>query len=72
MVESSPMKNRAIKVRKSRLQNQGNDDDLRETTPAERLAMLWPMTLSAWSFRGDFRAESRLQRHIVHIQRRKS
>jgi hypothetical protein len=65
------MKNRVIKVRKSRLQDQGQDDDLRDTTPAERLAMLWPLTLSAWSFTGEPRAKSRLQRHIVHIQRRK-
>ncbi len=65
------MKNRVIKVRKSRLQDQGKDDDLCDTTPADRLAMLWPLTLSAWSFKGEPRAEPRLQRHIVHIQRRK-
>ena len=48
------MKNRVLKVQKSRLQDQGNDDDLRETTPAERLAMLWPMTLTHGASEGIF------------------
>jgi hypothetical protein len=64
------MDRRAIKTRKSRVEDQGKEGDMVQTTPEERLAMVWPLTLSAWSFKGDPFAESRLQRHIVHLQRR--
>lgn len=40
-------------------------------TPSERLAMMWPLAQAAWTFKGEpERAESRLQRHVVRIQRR--
>ena len=59
-------------VRKTTLQEQGEDRDLEDTTAAERLGMMWQLTLDAWAFTGDAVAESRLQRHIVRVLRRRS
>lgn len=47
------------------------DDDLKDATPAERMAMLWPLTVDVWAFMGYDIAESRLSRHIVRVLRRK-
>jgi hypothetical protein len=44
----------------------------RSLTPAERVDMMWQLTLDAWSFTGAPIAESRLPRHIVSIHRGKS
>lgn len=41
----------------------------RSRAPADRLAMMWQLTLDAWAFTGDRVAESRLPRHIVSIHR---
>jgi hypothetical protein len=40
-------------------------------TPAERLDMMWQLTIDAWSFTGEPIAESRLPRHIVSVHRSK-
>lgn len=63
-------RNRQIKVTK--LSEQTNDFDLRNTTPEERWAMMWQLALDAWAFKGEPIAEPRLQRHIVRVFRRKS
>ena len=65
------MAKRTRTLRVSRLQDQGSEDDLAKTTPAERIEMVWPLTLDAWSFKEPMSAESRLQRHIVRVLRRK-
>lgn len=39
-------------------------------TPAERLMMVWPLTIEAWAMQGVDIAQSRLQRHVVHFERR--
>jgi hypothetical protein len=39
-------------------------------TAAERLAMVWPLTLDAWAFKGAPIGESRLPRHVVRVVRR--
>lgn len=46
--------------------------DWQRLTPAERLGMVWPLTVEAWTWalRGNFDAESRLPRHIVRVIRR--
>jgi hypothetical protein len=53
------------------LKDQGFEPDLTGTSPAERLAMVWPLTLEVWSFKEPISAESRLQRHVVRVVRRK-
>ena len=59
-------------VRVSTLQEQDRSDDLLKTTPAERLQMMWQITLDAWTFKGEPIAELRLPRHIVRVLRRES
>jgi hypothetical protein len=40
------------------------------TSAADRLNMMWQLTLDAWAFKGEPVVEQRLPRHIVHIYRR--
>ena len=58
------------KVKKTTLQTQGNDDDvIIDATPAERMGMVWQLTLDAWEFLDPESAQSEFQRHIVRVQR---
>jgi len=59
-------------IRVTNLQNQNQSDiqDVSKTTPAERLQMMWQLTLDAWAFKGEPLAELRLPRHIVRVLRR--
>jgi len=59
-------------IRVSTLREQDQTDDLLKTTPAERLQMMWQLTLDAWAFKGEPIAELRLPRHIVRVLRRES
>ncbi len=47
-------------------------DDLKNTTPTERWAMMWQLALDTFAFNGETVAEPKLQRHIVRVYRRKS
>ncbi|MGE0086654.1 MAG: hypothetical protein AB7S75_19790 [Desulfococcaceae bacterium] len=58
-------------VRIISLHEQDSNSDLRETTPSERIGMMWQLALDAWAFKGESVAEHRLPRHIVSIQRGK-
>jgi hypothetical protein len=60
------------KVRVVNLLEQDKHDDLRSTTPAQRLEMMWQLTLDAWAFKGEPVAELRLPRHTVRVLRRES
>lgn len=53
-----------------RLEDHDQNDDLAGTTPAERVAMMWPLALDAWAFMGKPVREPRLPRHVVRIRRR--
>ncbi len=59
--------NRTIRV--TRLRDQGSEPDLKNTTPDERVGMMWQLALDAWAMMGDRDAESRLPRHVVRIVR---
>lgn len=59
-------------VRVLKLHEQDKHDDFRSTTPAQRLEMMWQLTLDAWAFKGEPVAELRLPRHIVRVLRRES
>ena len=61
---------RNIQIRKTSLKEE--TDDLKNTTPAERWAMMWQLALDAWAFKGEPIAEPELQRHIIRVYRRKS
>jgi len=43
-----------------------------ELTPAERITMVWRITLSAWAFTGKPFDESRLRRDVESVSRRGS
>lgn len=60
--------NRSV-VRKTTLQEQ-DDDGFVDATPAERMGMVWQMTLDAWSFMDPESAQSEFQRHVVRVERR--
>jgi hypothetical protein len=61
---------RNIQIRKTSLKEE--TDDLKNTTPEERWAMMWQLALDAWAFKGEPIAEPRLQRNIVRVFRRES
>lgn len=56
-------------IRITHLKEQGRERDLENTTAAERIAMMWQLTLDAWAFTGTADAESRLPRHVVRVIR---
>ncbi len=61
---------RNIQIRKTSLKEE--TDDLKNTTPEERWAMMWQLALDAWAFKGETVAKPELQRHIVRVYRRES
>lgn len=56
-------------VRRSRLHDQGRENDLDGTTPAERIGMMWQLALDAWAMMGQPIVEPRLPRHVVRTIR---
>ena len=63
---------KATEIRVLNLQDRADVYDFSRTTPAERLQMMWQLTLDAWAFKGEPIAELRLPRHIVRVLRRES
>lgn len=61
---------REIQIRKTLLKEE--TDDLKNTTAAERWAMMWQLALDAWAFKGETVAEPGLQRHIIRVYQRES
>jgi hypothetical protein len=60
------------RVTKSTLQLQRADEFLSEATAAERMRMVWQLTLDAWAFKEPNVAESRFQRHAIRVVRGES
>ena len=58
---------RNIQVRKTSLKEE--TDDLKNTTAAERWAMMWQLALDAWAFKGEPIAEPELQRNIIRVSK---
>ena len=58
---------RTIRIR--RLSDHSPDRDLADTTPAERMGMMWQLALDAWGFSGEDEPEFR--RDVVRLIRRK-
>ena len=48
------------------------DDGFIKADPSYLFDIMWDLARDAWAFKGDSDVEQRLQRHIVHISRRKS
>ncbi len=47
------------------------DDGYIDSSPADRLSLVWELTKKQYSLTGMFDAEARLQRHVVHIIKNK-
>ena len=43
-----------------------------DLTPAEYIGLMWQLTIDAWTFKGNFDAQSRLQRHVTQFKSTKS
>jgi hypothetical protein len=56
-------------TRKIRLADEGREPESR-LTPAERVALVWPLTVEAWTFKDGRFDESRLRRDVVRVVRR--
>ncbi len=60
---------RAFRVRGLHDEQEEGDTDLENTTPAERLSMMWQLALDVWAVKGEPVAEPRLPRHAVRVLR---
>jgi hypothetical protein len=58
-------------IRRRHLRDPDDDADLRRLTPAERVALVWPLTLQAWAFYRGIEDEPRLRRDVGGIARRR-
>jgi hypothetical protein len=67
--QSMSVRKNKIMIRICNLHEHKEDNDLKKTSPSERIGMMWQLALDAWAFKGEKVAEPRLQRHIVSIQR---
>ena len=56
-------------VRKTTLERQGKEHDVRDLTPAERMAMVWTLSVQAWQFKEPTGHERLLRRQIVRTIR---
>ena len=57
-------------VRWSHLKDQGTETDLAGKSPAELIAMVWPLTVAAYAIMGVDLSELRLPRDVVRLVRR--
>lgn len=58
-------------VTKTTLQDHNDSGIILDATPAERMGMVWQMTLDAWTFMDPISAKSEFQRHVVRVERRR-
>jgi hypothetical protein len=63
-----PRMDRSI-AKQTTLDEQGKDAGMPDATPAERLQMVWPLTVTAWKFKEPNIVQPRLQRHVVRTLR---
>ncbi|MCG8585468.1 MAG: hypothetical protein MI757_12220 [Pirellulales bacterium] len=64
--ESQPDRTRIVK---KSLHDADDRGIIRDATPAERMLMVWPMTLDAWAFKDPDAAQLEFQRHVVRVRR---
>ncbi len=57
-------------VRKTTLAEQDDRGVILNATPAERMGMVWQLTLDAWAFMDPVNAKSEFQRHVGCVKRR--
>jgi hypothetical protein len=54
---------------KRRLGEREDHSLVRSLSPAERMTMVWQLTLQAWAFKEDLRDGPRLRRDVVRVIR---
>ncbi|MGD0896326.1 MAG: hypothetical protein ABR915_00735 [Thermoguttaceae bacterium] len=59
-------------IRRAKLCEQGTERDLENTTPEQRIAMMWQLALDAWEMKGEPVVDARMRRDLVRVIRRKS
>jgi hypothetical protein len=57
------------RTRKLHLADEGRGSDVDDLTPSERVAMVWQLTVQAWTFKDGTWNEPRLLRHVVSTRR---
>jgi len=57
-------------VKKIRMTRDTGDEYI-DADPSVLFAMVWPLTVDAWAFKGEQIAEQRLQRDVTAFTRRK-
>ena len=70
-MSSFPRMDRTI-VERSTLDQQGRDAGVTAATAAERILVVWPLTITAWAFKEPNVVQPRLQRHVVRTIRSES
>ena len=64
------MARRSLSIRVFRLGAEPSDDLSDNTTPQQRLAMMWPLALDAWSLSGrplPRYARDRMPLHVIRV-----
>ena len=56
-------------TRLGRLHEPDDEAYVLSLSAAERLAMVWRLTLDAWAFKEGLTDEPRLRRDVVHVER---
>ena len=67
-MSDTPRLNRS-RVEISTLRDQGADALITDASPAELMAMVWQLTLDAWTFKDATVAKLEFQRHAVRVVR---
>jgi hypothetical protein len=57
-------------VRKTKLADQGRDDEMANMSVEERWNMMWQLAVDAWAMKGENVAEHEFQRHVERLERR--
>jgi len=65
-----PTQRDKLRVRKSK-RTKIERPDTDHMSAGQRIGMVWPITVDAFVMKGEFDAESRLQRHVIRVVRRK-
>lgn len=65
---SLPRMDRSV-TKLTTLAQQGRDAGVPNATPAQRLLMVWPLTLTAWAFKEPNVVQPRLQRNVARVVR---
>ena len=59
-------------TRLRKLHDPEDDGAVRSLTPAQRMEMVWELSLQAWAFKEGLTGEPRLRRDVVRVVRQRS